>query len=134
MTLSLKKKKKKKKERNSKKEKLSCSFKFCFVVDLLKKIDFSALTWPVVVFAMIGKFFNAIAFGFLYVVTSEVYSTNIRGLGLTVNSSSARIGSTVGVYAGLLVNLCSVDWIFFVILLYVSLLTSIYFSLHIPPL
>ncbi len=62
------------------------------------------LSWPVILLAMLGKFFNCIAFSLVYLVASEVYSTNIRGLGLCFNSTMARIGATVGVYAGLLVR------------------------------
>ena len=67
-------------------------------------IFFVAHSWPVVVLAMTGKFFNSIAFNLLYIVSSEVYSTNMRGLGLSSSSTCARIGATVGVYAGLLVR------------------------------
>lgn len=52
---------------------------------------------------MLGKFFNAIAFVLIYLVTSEVYSTNMRAIGMSSNSTLARFGATVGVYAGLLV-------------------------------
>ena len=95
-------------------------------------INFAAMTWPVVVFAMTGKFFIAIAFASLYVVTSEVYSTSIRGLGLTINSSSARIGSTVGVYAGLLVSLCSVNCIFVIFTLWLPTFTFSWYCTHFP--
>ena len=65
---------------------------------------FLGYSWLLVTLSMIGKYLDTIVFMVIYTYTIEIYSTTIRGLGLSICSSSARLGATVGAYTGLLVS------------------------------
>ncbi len=71
----------------------------------------SGTTWLLITLSMIGKYLTSVIFTLMYIYTSEVYATSIRGTGLSVSSSAARIGATVGAYTGLLVSSQSYNYL-----------------------
>lgn len=56
-------------------------------------VSFNGAIATRVSFAMIGKFAATIAFTVSYLYSSEIYPTEIRQIGLGVNSASSRLGS-----------------------------------------
>lgn len=49
--------------------------------------------WPIVVFAMLGKYTSQVGFGICYLFTNELFPTVLRNNALSVSSCFARIGS-----------------------------------------
>ena len=62
------------------------------------------MLWLIVTVSMIGKFCITFTFSAIYIFTSEVYPTQIRGIGLCYASMIGRLGGTLGSYVELTVS------------------------------
>ncbi len=63
---------------------------------LMLTMAFENGTWPVVAFAMAGKFTLVVTFVGLYLYAGEIYPTLVRNVGLGACSLGARLGSVLG--------------------------------------
>jgi MFS family permease len=65
---------------------------------------FTAYTWLLVVFAMVGKFGISAAYGEIYIYTGELFPTVVRSFVLGFCGVGAGIGSTISPYLYYLVS------------------------------
>lgn len=73
----------------------------CLVTLLFQKGIYQ-YDWPILATAMTGKFCISVAFGVVYVYSSEVFPTAVRSRGLALCSMVARVGSVAAPFLFLL--------------------------------
>nr|XP_039269439.1 organic cation transporter protein-like isoform X1 [Styela clava] len=84
----------------SKSNLLACSFCFTGISCLTSMLfRLQGFTVTSVVLAMMGKFAAAMNYKLVYVITTELFPTILRGTGLSLGSASARIGAILSPFA-----------------------------------
>lgn len=72
---------------------------------------FTALHWITVSLSMVGKFFISAVFANVFLYTSELFPTGIRGFTLSIGNIGARLGGMISPYVTELVSkLSGMDW------------------------
>ena len=70
----------------------------------------TALHWLLIVSSILGKMCMTGGFEVLYILSSELYPTVVRNVGMGTSSACARAGSMLAPYIAQLVSTCVYTW------------------------